>query len=125
VAYLLAAAGDDGSVRLWDISQPSQAAAIGGSRSLASLTSTVYQVTFSPDGSLLAASGEDGKVRLWQVTGPARPRLLATLTGPQGIVYDVAFSPDGHTIATSDGDKSIWLWDITNPDRPVTGIVTH
>ena len=51
---------------------------------------------------------------------PARPRLLATLTGPQGIVYDVSFSPDGHTIATSDGDKTIWLWDITTPDRPAT-----
>jgi WD40 repeat protein len=115
---VLAAAGDDGSVRLWDIARPSRPTPIGGSHYLASLTSTVYQVTFSPDGSLLAASGEDGKVRLWQVTDPASPRLLATLTGPQGIVYDATFSPDGHTLATSDGDKTIRLWDITDPASP-------
>jgi WD40 repeat protein len=59
-------------------------------------------------------------VRLWRVADPADPRLLATLTGPQGIVYDVAFSPDGHTLATSDGDKTIWLWDITDPARPAS-----
>jgi WD40 repeat protein/transcriptional regulator with XRE-family HTH domain len=117
---VLAAAGDDGSVRLWDITRPGHPTPIGGPRYLASLTATVYQVTFSPDGSLLAASGEDGKVRLWQVADPLHPRLLATLTGPQGIVYDVAFSPDGRTLATSDGDKTVWLWDITDPASPVS-----
>lgn len=117
---VLAAAGDDGSVRLWNITDPRRPTPIGGSRYLASLTSSVYQVTFSPDGTLLAESGEDSKVRLWRITNPAHPRLLATLTGPQGIVYDVAFSPDGRTIATSDGDKTIWLWDISNPASPIS-----
>jgi WD40 repeat protein/transcriptional regulator with XRE-family HTH domain len=117
---VLAAAGDDGSVRLWDITHPSHPTPIGGRQYLASLTSTVYQVTFSPDSTLLAASGEDGKVRLWRVTDPAHPHLLATLAGPVGIIYDVAFSPDGHTLATSDGDKTIWLWDITRPAKPAT-----
>jgi len=115
---VLAAAGDDGSVRLWDITNPRRPRPLGSP--LASLTATVYQVTFSPDGSLLAASGEDRKVRLWQVADPARPRLLATLTGPAGIVYDVAFSPDGRTLATSDGDKTVWLWDITDPASPAS-----
>jgi WD40 repeat protein len=117
---VLAAAGDDGSVRLWNITKPGRPVPLGGPQFLASLTAPAYQVTFSPDGSLLAESGEDGKVRLWQVTDPARPRLLATLTGPQGIVYDVSFSPDGRTIATSDGDKTIWLWDITDPAKPAS-----
>ena len=122
---VLAAAGDDGSVRLWDITHPSRPTPIGGRQYLASLTSTVYQVTFSPDGTLLAASGEDAKVHLWRVTDPAHPRLLATLNGPVGIIYDVAFSPDGHTLATSDGDKTIWLWDITSPARPASlGMLT-
>jgi WD40 repeat protein/energy-coupling factor transporter ATP-binding protein EcfA2 len=120
---VLAAAGDDGSVRLWDIADPGHPKPIGGS--VASLSSTEYQVTFSPNGSLLAASGQDGKVRLWQVTNPARPRLLAELAGPVGIVYDVAFTPDGRTIATSDGDATVWLWDISDPASPVSlGSVT-
>ena len=113
---LLATAAADGTVRLWDISDPARPRQLG--QPLTRLANAVYQVTFSPDGRILAASGEDGHVRLWDVTEPGRPRLLTVLSGPVGIVYDVAFSPDGHTLATADGDKTIALWNITNPAVP-------
>jgi WD40 repeat protein len=114
---LLAAANADGTVRLWDISDPARPKPLGDP--LVDLADAVYQVTFSPDGHLLAASGEDGNVRLWDVSAPSRPRLLATLSGTDGIVYDVAFSPDGRTLATADGDKTVALWNIANPGAPV------
>ena len=113
---LLATAAADGTVRLWDISDPTRPRQLG--QPLTKLADAVYQVTFSPDGRVLAASGEDGDVRLWDVTEPGRPRLLTVLSGPVGIVYDVAFSPDGRTLATADGDKTIALWNITNPAAP-------
>jgi len=113
---LLATAAADGTVRLWDISDPARPRQLG--QPLTRLADAVYQVTFSPDGSILAASGEDGDVRLWDVTDLAGPRLLSVLSGPVGIVYDVTFSPDGRTLATADGDKTIALWNIANPSRP-------
>jgi len=115
--HLLATAAADGTVRLWDISDPARPRQLG--QPLTRLADAVYQVTFSPGGRLLAASGEDGDVRLWDVTHPGRPRLLSVLSGPVGIVYDVAFSPDGRTLATADGDKTIGLWNIANPAAPV------
>ena len=113
---LLATAAADGTVRLWDISDPARPRQLG--QPLTRLADAVYQVTFSPDGHVLAASGEDGHVRLWDVTEPTRPRLLTVLSGPLGIVYDVAFSPDGRTLAAADGDKTIALWNIADPAAP-------
>ena len=113
---LLATAAADGTVRLWDISDPSRPRQLD--EPLTRLADAVYQVTFSPDGRVLAASGEDGDVRLWDVTEPGRPRLLSVLSGPVGIVYDVAFSPDARTLATADGDKTITLWNIADPATP-------
>jgi WD40 repeat protein/transcriptional regulator with XRE-family HTH domain len=113
---LLADAAADGTVRLWDISDPARPRQLG--QPLTRLADAVYQVTFSPDGRILAASGEDGHVRLWDVSEPGRPRLLTVLSGPAGIVYDVAFSPDGRTLATADGDKTVALWNIADPGAP-------
>lgn len=113
---LLATAAADGTVRLWDISDPARPRQLG--QPLTRLADAVYQVTFSPDGHVLAASGEDGHVRLWDVAEPGRARLLTVLSGPAGIAYDVAFSPDGHTLAAADGDKTVALWNITNPAVP-------
>ena len=58
---LLAAAGGDGMVRLWNpatgqpVGAPLPAGTGGG----------VTAVAFSPDGKLLASAGADGTVRLW------------------------------------------------------------
>ena len=57
---LLASAGDDGTVRLWD---PASGDPIG--EPLTGHTDAVCAVAFSPDGTLLASAGDDGTVRLW------------------------------------------------------------
>ena len=62
---LLASAGADGTVRLWNplTGQPVGAPLRAG-------TGGVNGVAFSPDGKLLASAGSDGTVRLWNpVTG--------------------------------------------------------
>ena len=73
---LLASAGSDGTVRLWNpvtgqpVGAPLHATAQAG----------VFGVAFSPDGKLLATAGDDGTVRLWDpVTGqPVGAPLRAT-----------------------------------------------
>ena len=75
---------------------------LGGHRS------SVWSVTFSPDGLTLASGSYDGTIRLWNaVTGAHK----ATLEGHRSSVWSVAFSPDGLTLASGSSDGTIRLWD--------------
>ncbi|MFF4413458.1 hypothetical protein ACFYY8_13070 [Streptosporangium sp. NPDC001559] len=105
---LLASAGMDGTVRLWD---PATGKQIGAP--LTGYTDAVNSVAFSRDGTLLASASVDGTVRLWDpATGKqARPPL----TGHTDAVNSVTFSPDGTRLATAGTDQTVRLWD------PATG----
>ena len=69
---LLATAGDDRTVRLWDPATGNQV------RELTGHTLWVPAVAFAPDGRLLATAGGDGTVRLWD---PATGNQVRELTG--------------------------------------------
>ncbi|MBA5224780.1 nSTAND1 domain-containing NTPase [Streptomyces griseoaurantiacus] len=100
---LLAAAGADGTVRLWHRRGHRPAGVLRGHRG------AVFTVAFSPDGRLLASAGADRRVRLWD---PAGRRPLATLRGHGGSVFGVAFSPDGRVLASASADRTVRLWDV-------------
>jgi WD40 repeat protein/DNA-binding XRE family transcriptional regulator len=111
---MLASAGADGYVRLWNsvtgrpFGKPLHASAQHG----------VYGVAFSPTSNLLATAGGDGFVRLWNpVTGrPVGKPLRAS--GPTTNRYGVravAFSHDGTLLASAGADGTVRLWD------PATG----
>ncbi len=65
---ILASAGADTTVRLWDLEREEE---IG--EPLAGHEESVTSVAFSPDGELLASAGQDDTLRLWDVDahGPA------------------------------------------------------
>jgi WD40 repeat protein len=112
-----ATAGDDGTVRLWDIDTGH---AIG--RPLTGPTGTVHDVAFSSDGHRVAAASDDSTVRVWNAdTGQP---IGIPLTGHTGAVWSVAFSPDGHRVASAGADGTVRLWnaDIGQPvGPPLTG----
>jgi WD40 repeat protein len=94
---LLATAGYDESVRLWDAATGSPVRILSGH------SGAVFGVAFSPDGTLLATAGYDQSVRLWD---PATGEAVRILSGHADCVWGVAFSPDGRLLATGSWDKT-------------------
>ncbi|MFF3947060.1 helix-turn-helix domain-containing protein [Streptomyces sp. NPDC001902] len=105
---LLASAGSDRTVRLWDVAGRTAAGVLTGHRG------PVRSVAFSPDGRLLASASSDGTLRLWSV--PER-RTVVVLTEHQGPVRAVAFAPDGRTLASAGADGTVRLWDAATGRR--------
>src|SRR5262249_57277405 len=84
---LLAAAGDDRVIHVWDTAEWKKQAILEGHRK------QVVELSFSPDGPLLASSALDGTTRLWD---PVSGRLLVTAPGKCK-----HFSPDGRRLGIS------------------------
>jgi WD40 repeat protein len=103
---LIAAAGQDGAVRLWDPDRNTVVARLDGHGSGA------LQVAFSPDGTLLAAASATGIVRVWDVAARAVRQEMRVTNGAQ---HAVAFAPDGRRLATGGADNNVHIWD------PATG----
>lgn len=121
---LLASAGDDGTVRLWDVyrRRPHGTPLIGHHGS-------VESVMFSPSGHTLASASNDLTARLWNPeSGRPRGRPLQGHQLGKGLqgggVWDVAFSSDGRTLATAGGDQTIRLWDLA-VHRPMSTAVVQ
>ncbi len=69
--------------------------------------STLWPVSFSPDGKLLAAIDSGSEVRLWDL---ATRKVKRQLQGKSSIMHAV-FSADGKTLAGADG-TDVTLWDV-------------
>jgi WD40 repeat protein/serine/threonine protein kinase len=102
---MLASAGRDNTIILWDVAAQSEIKALSGH------TGWVNGVAFSPDGRLLASASDDATVRLWDVNTGAS--IGEPLTGHTGSVHSVAFSPDGRLLASAGDDGSIRLWEVS------------
>ena len=114
VGHVLATAGPDGAIRLWNLTSPAVATPIG--RPLNGRDGPVQLVKFSPDGDILVTAGVNGTIRLWNVTRPADAIPIGTpLTTSPGDVQSAAFSPDGDTLATAGINGTIQLWNVTSP----------
>lgn len=110
---LLASAGLDRKVQVWDVETR---------KNLRTLEhpSAVTGLAFSPDGKRLATGQEDGPgtVRLWN-TDTWRVDLVLT---NENDLKEVIFSPNGKTLATT-GTWSVNLWDLQT-GKPITQIDT-
>src|SRR5262249_49490824 len=90
---LLAAAGDDGTVKVWDLaSRRPRATPQTGER-----VSGTFRLTFSPDGKRLAFTGTGGALKVWNAD-------TGQVTTPLGEVNSrtITFTPDGKQLATAD-----------------------
>jgi WD40 repeat protein len=111
---VLAAAGSEGTVRVWRLVA---GAVTEGSALLPAQFGWVHVVAFAPDGNLLATAGDDTAVRLWQNRDGRVPDEPTVLRGHTGAVGAVAFIPRGRLIASGSDDATVRLWDLRrHPD---------
>jgi hypothetical protein len=110
VRQVLALAGTDGAVRLWDLA---------ARRRLVVLRTEMHQraghdaravcLAFSPDGRMLAVGHVDGAIHLFDLT---RGEEVPVKLRHEEMVSGLAFSPDGRTLASGGTDTNLKLWDM-------------
>jgi WD40 repeat protein len=97
-----------GDIILWDITQdpPVERAILQGHEK------TIYQVAFSPDGTLLVSASVDETIRVWDMTRDP-PEVQTIFESGISFGHSVAFSPDGQTLASASSENTVKLWNIS------------
>jgi tRNA A-37 threonylcarbamoyl transferase component Bud32 len=109
-ADLLAVAGADGAIRLWDLRSRNRASVLRTDlHRRTGHDAAALSLAFSPDGSLLASAHVDGVVHLWDM---AKAEEVPVRLRHDESVGTLAFSPDGATLATGSLDANLRLWDV-------------
>jgi WD40 repeat protein len=106
---VLASAGSDGTVGLWDVAAGKVVFTLRGH------SGPVSSVSFSPDGRRLATGGTDKSVQLWDVSTGLVMCVLQSHVLP---IEAVAFSPDGWRLASAGEDRAVRVWDAPPLDVP-------
>lgn len=99
---LLAFAGEDGKIRLWNARTGDEMRRLNGH------PKAIYSLSFSPDGKFLASAGLDKTIRLWATATGEQVRVVGENLD---LVSCVTFSPDGRLLASAHRDGTLAVCD--------------
>jgi WD40 repeat protein len=102
---LLAAAGQDGALRIWDVAGRSRLFYFPGH------TNPVLAAAWSPNGRFVVDASSDRTANVSEVVGVQQGEEVARLVGHRGAVTSVAFAPDGKSLLTGSADGTARVWD--------------
>lgn len=105
----LAAAGDNATAQLYDLTAPGSDPIL-----LLGHSGVVRAVAFNPQTNELATAGDDTVIRIWDSSSPAQPIL--ELFGHTEAVRTLAFSLNGQTLYSGGDDEAIRAWDLSSAD---------
>jgi WD40 repeat protein len=101
---LVAAAGADRAIRIWEVESGKLLATIEDH------ADWIFDIAFTPDGKRLASASRDKTSKVFDVE---KKESLVTFPSHAQTVYAVCFALDGKSIATGGEDNQIRIW---NPD---------
>ncbi len=106
---MLAGAGWDGVIRIWDAQTRELKRCLGHSLG-------VWSISWSPDGAYLASGGVDPSIIIWDVQSG---RQRAVLSKQQTHVLTVAWSPRGDVVLSGgkSPDNAIHVWDVATGEQ--------
>jgi WD40 repeat protein len=121
---LLATAGWDKQIVLWDVRNPAEPALVAAFGSKYHLA-PIQRIVFLPDdaqGQRLASADLEGKVAIWRIAANA-PGAAGGVRQEQSFavsdiqqrrigLYSLAASPDGRHLVAGDSEGNVYLWDV-------------
>lgn len=99
----LVSCSDDNTMLLWNPRETKPLARLTGHQGI------IFQIQFSPDGTMIASCSADKSVKLWNA---GDGKFITTFRGHVAAVYHVSWSLDSRLLVSGSKDTTLKLWSI-------------